>query len=74
MACIKSAAIAVCVGDLMMLLYQQTKPYEVSPGETDKIYENAKEYVCKAIKSGKAKRTEIYSRVIEAFKRIKTAY
>lgn len=69
---VKNAAIAVCAGDLMMLLYQQTKPYEVTPGETDKIYKNAEKYVCNAIKSGKAKRTEIYSRVIEDFKRVKT--
>lgn len=69
---VKNAAVSVCVGDLMMLLYQQTKPYEIVPGETDKVYKKAEEYACKAIRSGKAKRAEIYSRIIEAFKRVKT--
>ncbi len=68
---VKNAVSAVCVGDLMMLLYQQTKPYEQVPGETDKVYKKAEEYACKAIKSGKVKRAEMYSKIIEAFKEIR---
>lgn len=68
---VKNAASAVCVGDLMMLLYQQTKPYEQVMGETDKVYKMAEEYACKAIKSGKIKRAEMYSKIIKAFKKIR---
>lgn len=70
---VKNAAAAVCVGDLMMLLYQQTKPYEIISGETDKVYKKAEEYACNAIKSGKVKRAEMYSEIIKAFKKVKVS-
>lgn len=63
----------MCVGDLMMLLYQQTKPYEIISGETDKVYKKAEEYACNAIKSGKVKRAEMYSEIIKAFKKVKVS-
>lgn len=67
---VNNAATAVCCGDLLMLLYQQTKPYEKTAGETDRVYREAEKFAAEQIKSGKAKRKELYEKILEAFCRI----
>lgn len=61
------AATAVCCGDLLMLLYQQTKPYECQKGQTDIVYQKVETSIYEKIKSGHYKKKELYREMIAAF-------
>ncbi len=66
---------AVCYGDLIMCLYQQTKPYEVNPGETDLVRAEVEEILCRDIrahKNGRKSRARAYRYAIERFRKIET--
>lgn len=41
---------AGCYGDLIMCLYQQVKPYEQNPGETDRIRSQVEKKLCESIR------------------------
>lgn len=64
------AIAAVCYGDLIMCLYQQTKPYETVPGETDRVRAEVEEKLCETIlknRNGRKSRTLGYRYAIERF-------
>lgn len=63
---------AVLYGDLMMLLYNQCKPYEKSKGETDKVLAGCEaKLVEKLKKGGFGKRKKNYKMILDAFSSIK---
>lgn len=63
---------AVLYGDLVMALYNQTKPYEINSGDTDKIHEEANNYLCTCIKNKKGHQLKKnYQHVIDLFKSVK---
>lgn len=63
---------AVLYGDLMMLLYNQCKPYEKSKGETDKVLAECEaKLVEKLKKGGFGKRKKNYKMILDAFSSIK---
>ena len=64
------AIAAVCYGDLIMCLYQQVKPYEAVPGETDRVRVRVEEKLCQDIlahKNGRKSRLLGYRYAIEQF-------
>lgn len=64
------AIAAVCYGDLIMCLYQQVKPYEAVPGETDRVRAQVEERLCRNIlehKNGRKSRLQGYRHAIERF-------
>ena len=64
------AIAAVCYGDLIMCLYQQVKPYEAVPGETDRVRARVEEKLCRDIlahKNGRKSRLQGYRHAIERF-------
>lgn len=62
---------AVLYGDLMMLLYNQCKPYEKIKGETDKILEKCEKTLAeKLVKGGFGKRKKNYKLILDAFSSI----
>lgn len=62
---------AVLYGDLMMLLYNQCKPYEKTKGETDKILEKCEKTLAeKLVKGGFGKRKKNYKLILDAFSSI----
>ncbi len=64
------AIAAVCYGDLIMCLYQQVKPYETVPGETDRVRAQVEEKLCRDIlahKNGRKARLMGYRHAIERF-------
>lgn len=65
---------AVCYGDMLMTLAQQTGPYERVKGETEEIRLRWLGQLSDDIRHGRnisqAKRREMYSRIAEAFKGI----
>lgn len=67
------AVAAVCFGDLIMCLYQQVKPYETVPGETDRVRAEVEEKLCQRIlahKIGRKSRMWGYRYALEQFQRI----
>lgn len=63
---------AVLYGDLMMLLYNQCKPYEKSKGETDKVLAECEAKLTKKLKKGGfGKRKKNYKMILDAFSSIK---
>lgn len=61
---------AVCYGDLIMCLYQQVKPYEAVPGETDRVRAQVEEKLCRDIlahKNGRKSRIQGYRYAIAQF-------
>ncbi len=64
---VNSAATAVCCGDLLMLLYQQTKPYEAEPGRTEEVYALVERSVAEQIKAGCNSRVKMYREMISGF-------
>lgn len=67
------AIAAVCYGDLIMCLYQQVKPYEAVPGETDRVRDEVEKKLCGDIlahKNGRRFRLSGYRYAIEQFRRI----
>lgn len=67
---VNSGATAVCCGDLLMALYQQTKPYEKHPGDTDRVYRQVEQLVYEQIRRGGCGRTTLYRTILERFKEI----
>ena len=65
-----NAASAVCIGDLIMLLYQQTKPYEKTPGAADAVLKECGQYAAERIRNGGMRRKEIYPAIVKAFSEI----
>ena len=62
---------AVLYGDLMMLLYNQCKPYEKTNGETDKVLEKCEKTLAeKLVKGGFGKRKKNYKLILDAFSSI----
>ena len=62
---------AVLYGDLMMLLYNQCKPYEKTKGETDKVLEKCEKTLAeKLVKGGFGKRKKNYKLILDAFSSI----
>ncbi len=55
---------AVMYGDLLMLLYNQCKPYEVNPGETDKLLKKWQDRMGKLFDNGKFTGTKKHYRAI----------
>lgn len=68
------AVAAVCYGDLLMLLLQQTRPYEAEQGEANRCRKKWLGILTEDIKAGRnisrAKRKERYKEMIEDFKNI----
>lgn len=70
---VAGAIAAVCYGDLMMCLYQQVKPYEAEPGETDRVRARVEEKLCRDImahKNGRKSRLRGYQFALERFSEI----
>lgn len=69
-----AAVAAVCYGDLMMLLYQQTKPCEACEGETDRVRKRLETEIAEQIRKNrgvkKKERRENYRYILEAFEKI----
>lgn len=69
-----SLAMAVCCGDLLMSLYQQTKPYECEDGMTDRAAACVKTEVMERIRCHNGmtgrKRREIYRDMLNAFQAV----
>lgn len=68
-----SAIMAVCFGDLVMCLYQQVKPYEAVPGETDRVRAEVEEKLCQRIlahKTGRKSRIWGYRYAVRRFQEI----
>lgn len=68
------ALAAVCYSDLLMLLVQQIRPYEINKGETDKLHRYWLEKLFSEISNGKAliNRKNTYNTIIADFKKIPT--
>ncbi len=63
---------AVLYGDLMMLLYNQCKPYEKTKGETDKVLAECEAKLAEKLKKGGfGKRKKNYKMILDAFSSIK---
>ena len=61
---------AGCYGDLIMCLYQQVKPYEQNPGETDRIRSQVEKKLCESIRrhrNGRHTREKNYRYACEVF-------
>lgn len=64
---------AVCLGDLVMSLYQQVKPYERQKGETDLVRRALEENLAARIRKGclrKKHRLAAYRHILDCFDRI----
>lgn len=68
------ALAAVCYSDLLMLLVQQIRPYEINKGETDKLHRYWLDKLYDEISTGKAliNRKKTYCKIINDFKSIAT--
>lgn len=68
------AVAAVCYSDLLMVLTQQMKPYEVNAGETERLRRRWLEKLAYDIEHGKNifHREKIYQSIIEDFCQIRT--
>lgn len=66
------AVAAVCYGDLLMTLYQQTRPYEKIPGQAKCIYDDWNKRISADIAAGKNIffREKRYQEIIDDFLRI----
>lgn len=63
---------AGCYGDLIMCLYQQVKPYEQNPGETDRIRSQVEKKLCESIRrhrNGRHTREKITGMPAKYFRR-----
>lgn len=69
---INDAASAVCFGDLLMLICQQTRPFELNAGETDAALLRVTELLRNRIKEGKINRKEMYLQIINEFSTVRT--
>lgn len=70
---LSGAIAAVCYGDLIMCLYQQTKPYETVCGEADRVRAQVEQKLCEDIlahKNGRRSRLLGYRYAVEQFQRI----
>ncbi len=70
---LSGAIAAVCYGDLIMCLYQQTKPYETVCGEADRVRARVEQKLCEDIlahKNGRRSRLLGYRYAVEQFQRI----
>ncbi len=69
-----SAVAAVCFGDLLMCLYQQTKPYECEPGAADRAFCGLRLELEADIRAHRCicgrKRREAYRHILETFRSI----
>ena len=67
------AVAAVCYGDLLMMLYQQVRPYEINKGEAKAMWETWINKLSELIKQGKGlfRREKIYREIISDFQKIK---
>ena len=64
---------AGCYGDLIMCLYQQVKPYEQNPGETDRIRSQVEKKLCESIRrhrNGRHTREKNYRYACEVFSKV----
>ena len=71
---LQGAISAVCYGDLIMCLYQQVKPFEVTEGKTDRVRQEVEKQLCESIyrhEFGKNKRQENYLYAVRAFAGVK---
>ena len=63
---------AVFYGDSIMWCYNQTKPYEIEKGATDKVRDEIVEFVVKQFKDGKHKKyRKINEKIIKSFSAVK---
>lgn len=69
-----SAVTAVCFGDLLLCLYQQTKPYECEAGAAERALDSLKRELMERIRTGRCiygkKRREAYRHILETFQSI----
>ncbi|MGL5617035.1 MAG: 2-hydroxyglutaryl-CoA dehydratase [Sarcina sp.] len=63
---------AVYYGDLLMIIANQCRPYEVNEGETEKVMDEVVEDILKEFKSvGYLKSKKIYKHILDRFAKIK---
>lgn len=69
-----AAVAAVCYGDLLMTLLQQTRPYEAKEGEAKRCFGKWMDILAEDLESGRyisrAKRKERYKEIVEDFDKI----
>ena len=72
---IRQAIAALTYGDLLMLLKNQTKPYEVTPGESDALVNSWTNQLTKLFQQGKAfsqrEVREYFQKIVQSFADIK---
>ncbi len=72
---IRQAIAALTYGDLLMLLKNQTKPYEVTPGESDALVDSWTNQLTKLFQQGKAfsqrEVREYFQKIVQSFADIK---
>lgn len=72
---IRQAIAALTYGDLLMLLKNQTKPYEVTPGESDALVDSWTNQLTKLFQQGKAfsqrEVREYFQKIAQSFANIK---
>ena len=72
---IRQAIAALTYGDLLMLLKNQTKPYEVTPGESDALVDSWTSQLTKLFQQGKAfsqrEVREYFQKIAQSFADIK---
>ncbi len=57
----------VLYGDIMMLCYNQCKPYEVKEGDTDRVLEFCLKEIAAKVKKGMTNRVKNYRFILDAF-------
>ena len=64
-------ASAILYGDMLMSVYNQTKPYEIHPGDTDEALKSLFEQISGFLKNGTYRKTrKIYQIIIDAFRSV----
>ncbi len=64
-------AYAILYGDMLMSVYNQTKPYEIHPGDTDEALKSLFEQISGFLKNGTYRKTrKIYQIIIDAFRSV----
>lgn len=72
MPIILKLAYAVLYGDVLMSVYNQTKPYELQQGDTDQALQQLFDEIAELLRKGKYRNTKkIYKLIIQTFQNVK---
>lgn len=72
MPMILKLAYAVLYGDMLMSVYNQTKPYELQKGDTDRALQKLFDEIAELLRRGKYRNTKkVYELIIKTFRNVK---